>query len=128
MPNATGLLLWSVAAAAGLSAVLLAGPRACAAIRIVGEVVLVAPGIRTLWSVRRSATGSGISGSPAAEAAATGGTGFRGGFATGLGTSLGNPKAGCSRSRCCLGPSRRAARAARPGGWRSPPECDAAPG
>ncbi|MFB8176970.1 hypothetical protein ACFC8N_13075 [Streptomyces sp. NPDC055966] len=102
-----------MAAAAGLSAVLLAGPRACAAIRIVGGVVLVAPGIRTLWSVRRSATGSGIGGSPAA---ATGGTGFRGGFATGLGTSLGNPKAGCSRSRCCLGPSRRAARAARPGG------------
>ncbi|MEU8973368.1 LysE family translocator [Streptomyces monashensis] len=89
--NATGLLLWSVAAAAGLSAVLLASPRTYAAIRIVGGVALVALGTRTLWSVRRSAAGSGSGGSPATEADATG---FRGGFATGLGTSLGNPKAG----------------------------------
>ncbi|ASQ93428.1 LysE family translocator [Streptomyces sp. 11-1-2] len=93
--NATGLLLWSAAAAVGLSAVLLASPRAFATLRIVGGIALMTLGVRTLIAARSTAQQAGNAESPAAPA---GGerdrTGFRGGYAMGLGTSLGNPKAG----------------------------------
>ncbi|WP_369386856.1 LysE family translocator [Streptomyces sp. CG1] len=100
--NATGLLLWSVAAAAGLSAVLLASPLAYAALRIVGGIVLVALGVRTLLAARRPAPEAedardvGDLGEAGAAAVPAGGdrAGFRSGWATGFGTSLGNPKAG----------------------------------
>ncbi|KOV67653.1 hypothetical protein ADK64_09735 [Streptomyces sp. MMG1121] len=88
--NATGLLLWSVAAAAGLSAVLLASPRAYAVIRILGGVVLVTLGVRTLLAARRPASAAVDCGSPVPAVD----TGFRSGYAMGIGTSLGNPKAG----------------------------------
>ncbi|MGW5480975.1 LysE family translocator [Streptomyces sp. NPDC004008] len=93
--NAAGLLLWSMAAAAGLSAVLLASPRAYAAVRILGGVVLVVLGVRTLTAARPAASSSSSVGD--AESPTGGGrtrTGFPGGFVMGLGTSLGNPKAG----------------------------------
>lgn len=93
--NATGMLLWSVAAAGGLSAILLASPRAYAAIRILGGVVLVTLGIRTLIAARRTASDSGSTATPDSPAG-TGAdrTGFRSGYAMGIGTSLSNPKSG----------------------------------
>lgn len=86
--NATGLLIWSTAAAAGLSAVLLANPRAYAAVRIAGGIVLVVLGVQTLRAARNA---------PETSAAADPGhhrPGTRGAYLAGLGTNLGNPKAG----------------------------------
>jgi threonine/homoserine/homoserine lactone efflux protein len=85
--NASGLLLWSTAAALGLSAVLLANPQLYAAVRIVGGVVLFLLGVTTLRAAR--------AGAPAHPDGAQGRTtGLRAGYLTGLGTCLGNPKAG----------------------------------
>ena len=80
----TGLLIWTTAAAAGLSAVLLANPHAYAAVRIAGGVLLGALGVSTLLSLRRRAT-------PGVAAPAGG---YRRAYAAGLATNLGNPKAG----------------------------------
>jgi threonine/homoserine/homoserine lactone efflux protein len=77
--NATGLLIWSTAAAAGLSAVLVSSPVAYTVVRIGGGIVLVCLGLSTLRA-------AGVV--PEAR------SGARGGFAMGLGTNLGNPKAG----------------------------------
>ena len=79
----TGLLLWTTAAAAGLSAVLLANPHAYTALRVLGGVVLAALGVSTLLSMRRPA--STVDG-PA--------PGYRKAYLAGLATNLGNPKAG----------------------------------
>jgi len=81
----TGLLIWSTAAAAGLSGLLLANPHAYALIRIVGGVVLAGLGVNTLLSLRRRGTA-------APEVAPA--TGGRRSFGLGLATNLGNPKAG----------------------------------
>ncbi|GAA0666458.1 hypothetical protein GCM10010193_17580 [Kitasatospora atroaurantiaca] len=85
--NATGLLIWSTAAAAGLSAVLLANPRAYVVVRIAGGIVLAALGINTLRVARK-----------ASDALATSAderrTDLCGAYFAGLGTTLGNPKAG----------------------------------
>ena len=86
--NASGFLLWSTAAAAGLSAVLLASPTAYAGLRIAGGVVLMILGVRTL----RTALTTTVSTRP--PHAGGRGTGFAGGYLTGLITNLGNPKAG----------------------------------
>ena len=85
--NATGLLIWSSAAAAGLSAILLANPHAYVAVRIAGGTVLVVLGINTLTAAR---------GAPEAPAADTQErrAGLWGAYFAGLGTTLGNPKAG----------------------------------
>ncbi|WP_431683478.1 LysE family translocator [Kitasatospora sp. KL5] len=88
--TATGLLLWSGTAAAGLSAVLLAEPAAYRALRIAGGVVLAVLGINTLRSAR-TAPGSGPDAAPGAAGRRTG---LRAAYLAGLGTSLGNPKAG----------------------------------
>ncbi|XUL94459.1 LysE family transporter [Streptomyces galilaeus] len=48
--NATGLVLWYTAAAAGLSAVLPADPAACTVVRVTGGLVLIVLGISTLRS------------------------------------------------------------------------------
>ncbi|MEU7050790.1 LysE family translocator [Streptomyces eurythermus] len=85
--NASGFLLWSTAAAAGLSAVLLASPTAYALLRIAGGVVLMILGVKTL----RTALTAG-SARPLHEGG--GRTDFVGGYLTGLSTNLGNPKAG----------------------------------
>ncbi|MEV6025687.1 LysE family translocator [Streptomyces sp. NPDC052036] len=87
--NAAGLLLWSMAAAAGLSAILPASPLAYAVVRVLGGIVLVTLGVRTLTAARSATPDAG---SPAGRGRTR--TGFPGGFAMGLGTSLGNPKAG----------------------------------
>jgi threonine/homoserine/homoserine lactone efflux protein len=80
----TGLLIWTAAAAAGLSGVLLANPHAYALIRIIGGAVLAVLGVTTLLALRRRP--------PAADAAPP--TGRRSGYGLGLATNLGNPKAG----------------------------------
>ncbi|GIF63525.1 amino acid transporter [Asanoa ishikariensis] len=81
----TGLVVWTTAAAAGLSAVLLANPHAYAGVRIAGGVLLAGLGVSTLWSLRRPVAASLV-------AAPT--TGYGRAFAAGLATNLGNPKAG----------------------------------
>ncbi|WP_187399469.1 LysE family translocator [Micromonospora sp. AP08] len=83
----TGLLIWSTAAAAGLSAVLLADPHAYTVVRIAGGVLLAGLGLGTLRSLRRpAATAAGPEpGVP---------VGRRRAYAAGLATNLGNPKAG----------------------------------
>ncbi|MCD9145421.1 LysE family translocator [Streptomyces albireticuli] len=85
--NATGFLLWSTAAAAGLSAVLLASPTAYAALRIAGGIVLMFLGVKTLRTALTAASTR-----PPHEGGRR--TGFAGGYLTGLSTNLGNPKAG----------------------------------
>ncbi|MFF4621642.1 LysE family translocator [Nonomuraea jabiensis] len=86
--NASGFLLWSTAAAAGLSAVLLASPTAYAALRIAGGIVLMILGAKTL----RTALATVSTTRPPREGGRR--TGFAGGYLTGLLTNLGNPKAG----------------------------------
>ncbi len=85
--NATGLLVWSTAAAAGLSTLLLAAPGAYAVVRVAGGVVLVVLGVNTLRAAGRTAE-------PAADGADGDRAGSRGAYLAGLGTALGNPKAG----------------------------------
>ncbi|MFE2940790.1 LysE family translocator [Streptomyces sp. NPDC059255] len=85
--NASGFLLWSTAAAAGLSAILLASPTAYAALRIAGGIVLIYLGVKTL---RTSLTAP----STATPSEDTRRTGFASGYLVGLSTNLGNPKAG----------------------------------
>ncbi|MEU2630167.1 LysE family translocator [Kitasatospora sp. NPDC007106] len=85
--NATGLVLWSTAAAAGLSAVLLADPGAYAVVRAAGGFVLIALGAATLRTARR----------PPEANTTRPGRGLRSrwsAYGAGLGTNLGNPKAG----------------------------------
>ncbi|MGW6405166.1 LysE family translocator [Streptomyces sp. NPDC055134] len=86
--NATGLLIWSTAAAAGLSAVLLANPGVYEAVRVAGGCVLVVLGITTLRSARRAPDTD----TPAVEP--EGPERWRAAYLAGLGTALGNPKAG----------------------------------
>ncbi|MEV6485343.1 LysE family translocator [Streptomyces sp. NPDC051576] len=85
--NATGLVLWSTAAAAGLSAVLLANPAAYTVVRVAGGLVLIVLGVSTLQAARRTDPESPAN-SP------TGPTSWWTSYAAGLGTNLGNPKAG----------------------------------
>ncbi|MGI5422155.1 LysE family translocator [Actinomadura luteofluorescens] len=85
--NASGFVLWSTAAAAGLSAVLLASPAAYTVLRIAGGIVLMILGVRTLRTALTTAsTPTSYDGERS--------TGFAGGYLTGLITNLGNPKAG----------------------------------
>src|SRR5919198_3067457 len=51
--NETGVLLWGLAAAFGLSALLVASRVAYDGMRIVGACVLIYFGARSLWSVRK---------------------------------------------------------------------------
>ncbi|MEV7386856.1 LysE family translocator [Streptomyces sp. NPDC091215] len=88
--NATGLLVWSTAAAVGLSAVLLANPHAYLLVRLAGGAVLVVLGVNTL----RSAARQGAASASGPGATTAGPAGLRGAYGAGLGTALGNPKAG----------------------------------
>ncbi|MEU7895169.1 LysE family translocator [Nonomuraea sp. NPDC049152] len=83
--NASGLLIWTTAAAAGLSAVVLADPAAYGVVRVVGGIVLFALGVSTLASARRTVAVAERGGREA---------GFWRGYGIGLATNLGNPKAG----------------------------------
>ncbi|MGW5657776.1 LysE family translocator [Streptomyces humi] len=104
--NATGLLVWSTAAAVGLSAVLLANPHAYLAVRLAGGAVLLVLGVNTLRAAARqpadadadadahARAGAGADCDAGTGPAAPGRTGLRGAYGAGLGTALGNPKAG----------------------------------
>jgi len=97
--TATGVMVWSTAAAAGLSAVLLANPTAYTLIRIAGGLVLGYLGVGSLRAARRLARARRI-GAPASPGSDAGGrqdgepSTRRGAFVAGLATNLGNPKAG----------------------------------
>ncbi|WP_043635460.1 LysE family translocator [Nonomuraea candida] len=86
--NETGWLLWCLAAALGLSALLLASQLAFDVMRIAGAVVLVWIGARTLWQARSTAGPSGE------VPAVPGGASLWGCYRMGLLTNLANPKAG----------------------------------
>ncbi|MEV0645820.1 LysE family translocator [Phytomonospora sp. NPDC050363] len=81
----TGLLIWTTAAAVGLSAVLTANPGAYTALRVGGGLILAVLGAATLWSVRKTAP---------AKVRPERRFGPWGAYAVGLATNLGNPKAG----------------------------------
>jgi threonine/homoserine/homoserine lactone efflux protein len=77
--SSTGILIWAITAAVGLSAVLLANPHTYFAIRIAGAVVLCVLGLLALL---RKPPASSRSRDTATS------------FVVGVATSLGNPKAG----------------------------------
>ncbi|MEO3890021.1 LysE family translocator [Nonomuraea sp. B5E05] len=81
--NETGVLLWGLGAASGLSALLVASQLAYDAMRVAGAVVLVVMGAQALWQARK--------GLPPAEGEVV--PGLRGPYLAGLGTCLANPKA-----------------------------------
>ena len=83
----TGLLIWTTATAAGLSAILLANTAAYTVIRIAGGIVLIVLGANTLLSLRR----------PIATISTNQfeyRTNYWSGYAAGLVTNLGNLKSG----------------------------------
>ncbi|PZG22780.1 LysE family translocator [Nonomuraea aridisoli] len=82
--NETGILLWGLAAAFGLSALLVASQVAYDVMRVTGAVVLVVMGAQALWQARKGAPAA-----PEGEAV----PGWRGPYLAGLGTCLANPKA-----------------------------------
>src|SRR6266487_3154557 len=82
----TGALVWGIAAAFGLSALLIASQVAYDAIRITGAVILVGMGAHALWRGRR--------GHPLEESAARPPESALRSFRLGLATNLANPKAG----------------------------------
>lgn len=80
--NETGILLWGLAAAFGLSALLVASQLAYDVMRVTGAVLLLAMGAQALWQAGKR--------TPATPGAAPG---RRGPYLAGLGTCLANPKA-----------------------------------
>jgi len=87
--TATGLVIWSAAAGAGLSAALLADPIIYRSLLVAGGSVLVIIGARTIWSALRPPAGD-----DAATAELGGADSGRTAYLAGLATNLGNPKAG----------------------------------
>jgi threonine/homoserine/homoserine lactone efflux protein len=85
--NECGVLLWGLAAAFGLSALLVASRVAYDVIRIVGAAVLVWMGARALWQARRA---GGLEAEPAEAASVS----RRRAYWQGLVTNFANPKAG----------------------------------
>ncbi|MCF6473354.1 LysE family translocator [Nonomuraea sp. MG754425] len=83
--NETGILLWGLAAAFGLSALLAASQLAYDIMRVTGAALLIVMGAQALWQARRGARAE----SAVPEAPA----GRRGPYLAGLGTCLANPKA-----------------------------------
>jgi len=86
--NETGWLVWCLAAAFGLSALLLASRLAFDIMRVAGAVVLAYIGVRTLWQARFAddSVREGL--------AVPTGASLWGCFRMGLLTNLANPKAG----------------------------------
>ncbi|WP_283136536.1 LysE family translocator [Rhizohabitans arisaemae] len=85
--NETGVLLWALAAAFGLSALLLASQTAYDAMRIAGALVLAFMGAQSLWQARTARTAVEV------EVAVPTADGARKSYLLGLGTCLANPKA-----------------------------------
>nr|BFE79723.1 hypothetical protein GCM10020093_023240 [Planobispora longispora] len=87
--NETGILLWALAAAFGLSALVLASEVAYDVMRIVGAVFLVVMGAQSIWQARE---GRGAA-EPREEPTAVAAPGWRGSYLLGFSTCLANPKA-----------------------------------
>ncbi|MFI0736864.1 LysE family translocator [Streptomyces sp. NPDC021100] len=88
--NETGVFVWGLAAAFGLTALLAASEVAYDVMRIVGAVVLVTFGVRTLLEVRRGTGKAEVPGAPqAGEEERSGWSSYR----AGLVCNLANPKA-----------------------------------
>lgn len=82
--NETGILLWGLAAAFGLSALLLASQLAYDVMRVTGAVILLVMGAQALWQARKGAA-------PAPEVVPV--DGHRRAYLAGLVTCAANPKA-----------------------------------
>ncbi|MGI5271929.1 LysE family translocator [Nonomuraea sp. CA-218870] len=85
--NETGILLWGLAAAFGLSALLLASQLAYDVMRVTGAVILVLMGAQALWQARKGAarTARPLPGAPADRHGRA--------YLAGLATCAANPKA-----------------------------------
>ncbi|GAA4070747.1 MULTISPECIES: LysE family translocator [Actinomadura] len=98
--NEAGVVLWGVAAAVGLSALLVASRLVYDGLRIVGAVVLVWFGVRALWEARRRRGDEGAGGRgegadvTVSSDAVGGGDSLWRCFRLGLITNVANPKAG----------------------------------
>ncbi|MEU6729686.1 LysE family translocator [Nonomuraea wenchangensis] len=90
--NETGWLLWCLAAAFGLSALLLVSEVAFDIMRVVGAIVLVWFGARMLWQAWRRRAQGGPTDDPAASPTAA--PSLWSCYRSGLLTNLANPKAG----------------------------------
>ena len=86
--TSTGLVIWALAAGAGLSAVVLADPILYRVLVGIGGAFLVGIGLRTLWTATRGKP------SPAETCGLSAPTNRRAAYLAGLITNLGNPKAG----------------------------------
>ncbi|WP_219825493.1 LysE family translocator [Nonomuraea typhae] len=87
--NETGIFLWALAAAFGLSALLLASQLAYDVMRVAGAVFLVYMGAQSLWQARKRRRAPDAAEPETAEPV----TGWRRSYLAGLGTCLANPKA-----------------------------------
>jgi threonine/homoserine/homoserine lactone efflux protein len=85
--NETGVFVWGLVAAFGLTALLTASEVAYDVMRVVGAVVLVAFGAQALWQARRSRAGQADEGWAGGEK--SGWAAYRGGLLL----NLANPKA-----------------------------------
>ena len=88
--TSTGLVIWSVAAGAGLSAAVLADPRIYRALLVGGGLVLAGIGGRTLWAAMRD---RGHPADPSTCPQPSNGH-RRGAYLAGVTTNMANPKAG----------------------------------
>ncbi|HEX4817111.1 MAG TPA: LysE family translocator [Nonomuraea sp.] len=95
--NETGILLWGLAAALGLSALLVASQLAYDVMRMVGAAVLVVMGVQALWQARKGTAPQAGAVTAASETGPITGlvtaAGRRGAYLAGFGTCLANPKA-----------------------------------
>ncbi|WP_245974655.1 LysE family translocator [Thermomonospora umbrina] len=87
------MLGWGVAAALGLSALLVASQVAYDVLRLAGAAVLVWFGVRALWEARRGRGGAGDTAGGVGDVAGAAGSRGRS-FRAGLVTAAANPKAG----------------------------------
>jgi threonine/homoserine/homoserine lactone efflux protein len=88
--NSAGVLVWGCSAAAGAAAVVAASATAFSVIKLVGAVVLVVMGVRSLWG--RGRDPSGADADPSAGAVPPAAVSDRQALRDGLITSLANPK------------------------------------
>jgi threonine/homoserine/homoserine lactone efflux protein len=82
-----GLLIWTVAAALGVAALVRESAVAFTAVKAFGALYLIWLGVQALWAARRRSPDT-----PEHREAAAGRMGMAGGFRQGLLSDLGNPK------------------------------------
>ncbi len=86
--TSTGLVIWSLAAAAGLSAAIMADPAIYRSLLVLGGVVLAGIGGRTLWAAIRGRGHAERTVSPQRHGSR------RAAYLVGVATNMSNPKAG----------------------------------